>query len=99
MSGIKETNSTMIGLILTTYSFYPAELFRSLERTKHDVRWYIFFHGWDEQLKIKLDDFSKQANVVFFPYGINRGLSRSWNDGVRRSFADGNDITIILNDD
>jgi len=89
----------MIGLILTAYSFYPTELFRSLERTRHDVRWYIFFHGWDEHLKIELEDFSKQENVVYFPYGINRGLSRSWNEGICRSFADGNHITIILNDD
>jgi GT2 family glycosyltransferase len=88
-----------VGAILVTFSHYPAELFSSLEKTNHNVTWYVHHHGQDPELEDKLEQFSKTADVDLNLHRVNRGLSRSWNDGLERSFAAGNDFTLLLNDD
>jgi hypothetical protein len=88
-----------VGVIVPCYRTDPQPLFASVAGSRHQVCWYIFVHGQDSRLRAKLDDFAATAHCRYFPYGINRGLARSWNEGVRTSFADGNDVTLIVNDD
>ena len=91
---------TAVGIVLATYLFYPEKLFETiLGKSLHSVKWYIFFHGPDESLKHRLDAFCRQSRSAYFPYGVNRGLSKSWNDGLIASRADKNDVHILLNDD
>ncbi len=89
----------VVGIIIITYLLYPERLFSSIVNSKFDLNWYIFFHGRDAGLMERLADFSKSVDGRYFPYAINRGLAKSWNEGLRYSSNDGNRITLILNDD
>jgi hypothetical protein len=89
-----------VGIVLVTYLFYPEKLFETIvEKSRHSVKWYVFFHGPDESLKHRLDVFCRQSQSAYFPYGVNRGLPKSWNDGLIASCADENEVHILLNDD
>lgn len=90
----------MIGIIVTVYSNYPEQLFDSCSKSDIPVRWYIFFHGTNDELENRLQDFSRgKTNVIYLPYKKNRGLSKSWNDGLRLSEGYGDEFTLIINDD
>lgn len=88
-----------VGVIVPSYRTDPQPLLDSIAGSDHDVCWYLFVHGQDAALRAKLDVFAAAARSRYFPYGVNRGLARSWNDGVKAAFDDGNDVTLIVNDD
>jgi hypothetical protein len=67
--------------------------------SKHDVRSYVFLHGQNAGLKTKLEAIIAAINSRYFAYGVNRGVSRSWNEGLFASFDDGNEATLLVNDD
>ena len=90
----------MIGIVVAVYSVYPQKLFASVVDSSRKVSWYIFFHGDDETLKEQLRHFAAEnSNVTLLLYGSNRGLARSWNDGIRFSLQMGDYRTLIVNDD
>jgi len=88
-----------ICIVLVTYAFFPKQLFDSTMNTRHDIRWYIFFHGHDVNVLHELQQFAGTTNTLFHPYGINRGLARSWNDGLRLFVRERGDILLFVNDD
>src|ERR1700730_4732460 len=88
-----------IGVIVISYNADPEPLFNSILLSKHRVRSYVFLHGQDAGLKAKLEAITTAIDSRYFPYGINRGVSRSWNEGLRASFDDGNEATLLVNDD
>jgi hypothetical protein len=88
-----------IGAVVISYNADPEPLFNSMLPSKHDVRSYVFLHGQDAGLKAKLEAITASINSRYFPYGINRGVSRSWNEGLHASFDDGNEATLLVNDD
>jgi hypothetical protein len=88
-----------IGVVVISYNADPEPLFNSLRSNRHDVRPYIFLHSQEVGLKAKLSDIAAATGALYFPYGVNRGVARSWNDGLSRSFNDGNDATLLINDD
>ncbi|MBS1071002.1 hypothetical protein JK222_04685 [Gluconobacter cerinus] len=92
----------MIGLVVVVYSNYPEALFESCLKFSNEVdfRWYLYFHGNDPAIEKRLLAFANNhPNVMFFPYGSNRGLAQSWNDALRFSEKFGDEFAIILNDD
>jgi GT2 family glycosyltransferase len=88
-----------IGLIVISYNADPEPLFSSMLPSKHDVRSYVFLHGQNAGLKAKLEAITAAINSRYFAYGVNRGVSRSWNEGLHASFDDGNEATLLVNDD
>ena len=86
-------------MIIISYNADPEPLFNSLKSKRHDVRPYIFLHSQDVGLKGKLSEITAATGARYFPYGVNRGVARSWNEGLSRSFNDGNDATLLINDD
>jgi GT2 family glycosyltransferase len=88
-----------IGVILITYAFYPEKLFQSLAASRYPIKWYIYFHGHDQTILARLAAYVKSADAAFFPYCADRGVARSWNDGINQSMNDGNSATLLLNDD
>jgi hypothetical protein len=88
-----------VGVIVVSYRSDPEPLFTSVASSRHEVRWYIFVHGQDAGLRSKLDAFAAGNNSRYLPYGVNRGVACSWNEGLLASVSDGSDVTIILNDD
>jgi GT2 family glycosyltransferase len=88
-----------IGVVIISYNADPEPLFTSMLPSKHDVHSYVFHHGQDPGLKAKLEAIISSINSRYFPYGVNRGVSRSWNEGLHASFDDGNEVTLLVNDD
>jgi GT2 family glycosyltransferase len=90
----------MIGAILVIHSLYPEKLLASIDNSGEAVHLYLFFHGYDDTLLEKILNLSRERpNTTFLPYGINRGLSRSWNEGIRFSRQCSDEFTLLLNDD
>jgi hypothetical protein len=89
----------VIGLVVVAYRYFPEPLFKSILSSNKKVRWYIFCHGQNVELRRKLREFSSTVDAVCFDHGVNRGTARSFNDGLIASQADNNVATLFLNDD
>ena len=89
----------MIGLVLAAHTHDPARLMRSVRESQEAVRWYIFLHRDNPPLEAKLNAFAETNNVQLYLYRQNRGLARSWNEGIHQSMLDGCELTFVLNDD
>lgn len=89
-----------IGIIVVTFSLIPEKLINSIEgKTAHKCRWYIHHHGNNQSLVNPLLSFSNKLDSKIYLHMFNRGLARTWNDGIGESFDDDNDFTIVINDD
>lgn len=65
-----------------------------------NVTWRLFLHSDIPEVVRACDEILRtHDNVRFYPYKVNRGLSRSWNEGIMASYADGADVAMIINDD
>jgi Glycosyl transferase family 2 len=95
----RKMSRTRIGAIVVPHSLYPERLFASTAGTRHQVRWYVHYHGSSDRIAEQLSTFSKENDVDLHLHRVNRGLSRSWNEALHRCFADGNQIALLLNDD
>ena len=87
-----------VGHILVCHSIDPFRLFESVPVTD-DNRWYVFFHGTDRNLSNRIQEIVTSRHGRFFPYFENRGLSRSWNEGLYCAQDDKCDLFMIVNDD
>ena len=89
----------MIGLVLPTHTHDPLRLLQSIQESAESVCWYIFHHSTNEAVERRIIEFSKTDNVNLYLYRKNRGLARSWNEGIHRAYQDGCELTLVLNDD
>lgn len=89
-----------IGIVMVVYSGFPHILFDSLkDNTAHDIRWYVHCHSADPALEAELAAFCTDNPVNLTLHRWNRGLARSWNDGILESYAERCDHTLVVNDD
>lgn len=89
-----------IGIVVVVYAEYPALLFESLRgKTKHQIHWYIHSHTADKVIERQLVTFCQDNTVSLMLHRLNRGLAKSWNDGIIESYNDRSDITAVINDD
>jgi GT2 family glycosyltransferase len=90
----------MIGIIVIIYSLYPEKLIRSVDAyTRSHIKWYFFYHSKDRILLARVQSLARLTNGSVFCYRTNRGVAKSWNDGLLLSLREGNDITMLINDD
>lgn len=89
----------LVAAILVTHSFFPAKLLRSIDESTCDVKWIVFFHGHSVELEKQIGDAVAERNGRYFPYGSDRGLARSWNEGLVVAQEIGADLVMLLNDD
>ncbi len=90
------------------------KLIDSAVSTRHDVDYHLFLHSQNEQVvnvckeivgysSSPLSDdvgvYEGRTGVHYYPYGTNRGLSKSWNEGMLAAYGSGADVVIICNDD
>ena len=86
-----------IGIVLVTYSMVPHLLVKSII-SKHDCEWFVFHHGSPELMRdIKNLFLDIKSNLYF--YNENRGLAKSWNEGILSAITSSKDIILVLNDD
>lgn len=88
-----------IANILITYSYYPAKLFDSIRGSSHETRWHVFFHGPDAGLGARIGRAVSELGGEFHDYGRNRGVARSWNEGLLAAVEQQADVSLLLNDD
>lgn len=86
-----------IGIVIVTYSMAPHSLIESI-MSKHHLKYYVFHHGNEDVGNEVKNIFSKHNSEVFLSCG-NRGLAKSWNEGIYLSKKEDNDITLVINDD
>jgi len=68
-------------------------------QSQHQVSWHLFLHSRFPEVVSQCEKLAKEPTVTFYPYGTNRGLSKSWNQGLIRAFNQGADTVILVNDD
>lgn len=89
------------GIII--YAFHLAgELHRLLSHVLNetDAQVYLFRHSQVPLVMTVCEQFAADMRVHYYPYGENRGLARSVNDGLLDGYMrDGMDVMLTCNDD
>lgn len=75
------------------------ELFELCQSERHEITWHLFLHSRFEDVVAVCDELGKRKDVVYYRCMENRGLARSWNQGVINGFNAKADVCIIANDD
>lgn len=91
------SDKVKIGIVVVTYSIVPDVLFNSI-KSRHDCEWFVFHHG-SETLTEGIKNLFSTVKSNLHILCENRGLAKSWNEGISASFSSGNDLTLIINDD
>ena len=65
----------------------------------HSIACHLFVHSRYPQLTQSCIRIAQSPLVIYHPYGVNRGVSRSWNEGMLAAYAAHADVVIIANDD
>lgn len=89
----------MIGLVLVTYAHWPEKLLASVDAAGLDVSWSIHHHGSDPAFTARVATLAERPRTRLHLHCENRGLSRSWNDGVHEVLAAGATHAMLVNDD
>jgi len=64
------------------------------------VHWHIFLHSQFPDVVAMCDELDELKNTHIYPYGTNRGVARSWNEGLHLAYTKyGADVAFIANDD
>jgi len=60
---------------------------------------YIYLHSRNNALYEAALKEEAHGDAYLFPHGFNRGLAKSWNDGILEAYSDGVDFVLVTNDD
>ncbi len=94
-----------VNIVTTAYNSieYLRKLIHTsqLDADKHDILLSIFLHSREARtIEVIQQAINDQYPILFFAFGENRGLARSWNDGLLHGYYNlGADVVIIANDD
>src|SRR5271165_6736590 len=65
----------------------------------HTIECHLFLHSRYPELTESCNRIAQNPAVIYYPYGCNRGVSKSWNEGMLASYERHADVVIIANDD
>jgi GT2 family glycosyltransferase len=87
-----------IHVILVVYALDVRSLVAELEAPD------VFFHLYTHSRRVEATEICYWAqalhpNINLHDYGVNRGLARSWSDGIVEATEMGADAIIVVNDD
>jgi GT2 family glycosyltransferase len=71
----------------------------ALRDCRHRVSFSIFSHSRIPEKVAELTDLARRSDVVLRDYGQNRGLAKSWNEGILWGFDCGHDVVLVVNED
>lgn len=89
----------LVANILITYSYFPGNLIDSIKTSRQAKTWDVFFHGPNAAFGKRLGGLVEKIGGTFHPYGVNRGVARSWNEGIHAAMQKKADLILLLNDD
>ena len=84
--------------ILVCHTTDPTKAIESIP-SMPDALWYVFLHSDDAVVERAVIRLMADRSGNIFDYKINRGLARSWNEGLHLAFEAGCDAALLLNDD
>jgi GT2 family glycosyltransferase len=88
-----------VALVVIAYGLpFGTALFDSVRRSRQAVTTYLFRHSTVPAVVDACERVAESPDVEYFPYGVNRGLAKSWNEGMVRAF-DWADVVLFANDD
>lgn len=95
------------GVVMVAYNNAEgiARLFESAKTYNHEVEFHLFLHSQQEDVVAACDwiattpDKGFSYSLHYRTSGFNRGLAKSWNDGVMASFENGCECVVVANDD
>jgi GT2 family glycosyltransferase len=64
-----------------------------------DVRWHVFLHSDFPPVVAACTQLARDSHVSVYPYRVNRGLARSWNEGLLAADRARAEFSVIANDD
>lgn len=90
-----------VALVITTYN--RAEMFTravatARETTQAELTFYLFLHSQYKDVVKAFEEQRKEEDAKLFAYGFNRGLARSWNEGILKGYEEGADVVIVASD-
>lgn len=65
----------------------------------HTVEFHLFLHSKVKKVIEACQQLKSNYRTVYHPYKVNRGVSRSWNDGILDMMRNRCDVMFIANDD
>ena len=87
-----------IGVVLITYAIDVTPLIKSMDGP--DVSWRIFTHSANQEVIAALNFIPVRSDmrpdIKLYDYRQNRGLAKSWNEGLIDAYAMGADAVIGL---
>lgn len=90
-----------IALVTVAYALpeATAALVESARSRRGTVEVHLFLHSTLPAVREMCEQLAEREGVTLYPYGSNRGLSRSWNEGVLAAYGAGADCVVVANDD
>jgi GT2 family glycosyltransferase len=90
-----------VGLVTVAYNSADAivGLVESATQCDHDVRVHLFLHSQHPATMAACQSMVGRSYISYYPYGCNRGLSKSWNEGILAAYDSGADVVLVVNDD
>jgi tetratricopeptide (TPR) repeat protein/GT2 family glycosyltransferase len=71
----------------------------ALKKCRHRATFAVFSHSRLTAKQQELEELAGRRDLVLFDYGTNRGLSKSWNEGVLWGFENGHQVVLVVNED
>jgi GT2 family glycosyltransferase len=94
---MQHLQSKKVGIVIVTYGLIPNALVESIGDDER-IKYYVHHHG-SAGLVDGIESLFSNKNCELNMHFINRGLSKSWNDGIAKSFHEKNELTLVINDD
>jgi GT2 family glycosyltransferase len=90
-----------VGLVVIAYNqpSWTERLVAAARAAPSEIAVHLFLHSTEAATQTTCERLAAQPDVRYYPHGENRGVSRSWNDGILNAYADGVDVVIVANDD
>jgi GT2 family glycosyltransferase len=90
-----------LGLVVIAYNqpAWTERLVTSALTAESEVEVHLFLHSNEQATRTICEGLARRSEVRYYPHGDNRGVGRSWNDGILNAYADGVDVVIVANDD
>lgn len=95
------TSAARVWVVVPVFSppEWAVRLVRSLRPTRATVEVHLHLHSAASETRAACIALREAAEVTVHPHGENRGLSRTWNDGMLEGYAEAADVVLIVNDD
>jgi GT2 family glycosyltransferase len=75
-------------------------LIESAQRAcRHDLTSIVFSHSRQPAKLQELERLAQRPDVIYLDYGVNRGLAKSWNEGILLAADKGFEVTLVVNED